>query len=587
MVQDALAEHLAGRRQQAEALYRRVLAAEPENPDGLHLLGVLLAQRGEHAEALGLLQRAAAVMPGIGEFHRHVADVHTLLNQHAQALPAYQRAAQLDPRDVHAQYGAARAAASLNRDAEARGYLERVVQLNPASAPAWADLGVVLTRLGECEKAIAALQRSLALDRNNGHMLTAYGDALRIAGRADEACEPARRGAELQPNEAWPQIAYGNVLQVLGRFDEALRQYEIALTLEPANFDALNNKGLTRLKMGEPAAAMEVWERAMEKYADNPNLRANRSLGMLTLGQLARGFAEYESRFQSIANRNLPQHDAPRWRGEDVQGKTIVLRSEQGLGDTIHFARYIPMIAQRQARVILACPAEIAELMKTVKGVTEVRVPGDAEPAFEYWAPMASLPHVFGTTLENIPAKVPYVRADEARIGRWREQIAADPRLKVGIVWAGSAVHQNDRARSCRLQDFLPLARIETVRVFSLQKGKAAEALASLPAGVEIVGLGEQLNSFSDTAALLEVLDLVISVDTSVVHLAGALARPVWTVLARGPDWRWMMDRQESLWYPTMRLFRQPRVNDWASVFDEVEGELRALAERHFSGNAK
>jgi tetratricopeptide (TPR) repeat protein len=578
MVQDGLADHLAGRTDRAEQLYRRVLAIEPANADALHLLGVLLAQRGQYAEALGLLQQAATVMPGIAEFHRHVADVHAMLNQQANALAAYQRAAQLNPRDGNALYGAARAAAGLARDAEARTFLERFVQLDPNQAPAWADLGVILTRLGAIETAIQALERSLAIDGNSAHALTAYGDALRIAGHADQAYEPARRGAELQTSEAWPQIAYGNVLQVLARFDEAVAQYEKALALAPMHFDALNNLGLTRLKMGEPVAAMEVWDRAMQKYADNPNLRANRSLGMLTLGQLQQGFAEYESRFKSLAAKALPRHPAPRWQGEDLTGKTIVLKSEQGLGDTIQFARYIPMVAKRGARVIVACPAEIAELIQTIDGVAEVRAPGDAEPVFGYWSPMASLPHLFGTKLENIPAQAPYVLADAARIAAWRNQLGDDSRLKVGIVWAGSAMHQNDRARSCRLEEFLPLARIETVRLYSLQKGKPADALKSLPAGVEIVGLGEQLNSFSDTAALLEVLDLVISVDTSLVHLAGALARPVWTVISRGADWRWMMDREDTPWYLTMRLFRQLRMHDWAGVFARVEWELRELA---------
>ncbi len=586
MVQTGLAHHLANQIEPAERLYRQVLSIEPSHPDALHLLGVLVAQRGEHQQALPMLQQAVELAPMIGEFHRHLADVFALSNRHAEALEVYVNAIQRDPNDVLSLYAAARSAAQLGRDAQAAECLQRLTQLQPNNAAAWADFGIVLTRLNQLPPSVEALQRSIAIEPT-GHALTGLSDALRQLNRVDEALDPARRGAELQPEVAWAQIAYGNVLQVLARFDEAVDHYRKALAIEPGHFDAINNLGLTLLKMGRPHEALKTWDEAVRTYPDNANLRANRSLGILTLGDLARGFSEYESRFDSLAFRSTPQPTQPRWRGEDVRGKTILLSSEQGLGDTIHFARYVPRIAETGARVVIACPPEIRDLLLTVKGVAEVRTRGDADPQFDYWVPMASLPFHFKTTLENVPADVPYVHVEPVRVESWRNRLAGEDIFNVGIVWAGSPLHQNDRSRSCHLEQFFPLARIDGVRLFPLQKGPAAQAVAGAPANLNLTSLGDELNDFSDTAAVLGALDLLIAVDTSVVHLAGALGRPVWTLLAHGPDWRWMMEREDSPWYPTMRLFRQPKPHDWASVFEQLERELRAHVGKLNSSEAR
>ncbi|HEX8523397.1 MAG TPA: tetratricopeptide repeat protein [Tepidisphaeraceae bacterium] len=579
LVQAALQQHLGGNVAQAEQMYRQALAQEPNQADGLHLLGVLLAQRSEFDAAVPLLKKAVAILPNIAEFHRHLADVYALTDRAAEALDGYRTAIRLDPRDVNALYGAARAAAATNQDGESANFLAAVVNLDPNNHSAWSDLGVVLTRQGNFSKAIEVLQRSLALNPNSGHALTAMSDALRQEGRIDQALEPARRGAESQPDNAWAQIAYGNVLQMLARFEEAAEYYKKAMVLEPNNFDAINNLALTLLKMGRPDEAMHWWERAAEKWPEDPNMKANRSLGLLTLGELERGFAEYESRFASQAFKGSLFPEKPRWNGEDVGGKVVLLNSEQGVGDTIQFVRYVPMLAQRGARILIVCPPEVKELLKTIRGAERVLSRGDEEPVFDLWFPMVSFPYVFKTTLDRVPADVPYLSADPARVARWRKRFAGESRLKVGIVWAGSPQHQNDRARSARLEDFAPLARIEGVRLYSLQKGQPTAALKQVP--FEVTPLGDELSDFSETAAAIEALDLTISVDTSVVHLAGALARPVWTLLAYGPDFRWMLNREDTPWYPTMRLLRQPKLHDWTGLMVRVEAELRSKAAEH------
>jgi ADP-heptose:LPS heptosyltransferase len=245
------------------------------------------------------------------------------------------------------------------------------------------------------------------------------------------------------------------------------------------------------------------------------------------------------------------------------------------MGDTIQFARYVPMLAQRGAKVILFCPLQLKDLLKTVPGITGVVTEKDPKPQYDSWLPMASLPHVFGTTLETIPREVPYVFPPEERLDAFRFRLQADPGFKVGIVWAGSSTHQNDRARSVKLVDFLALAQIERLRLYSLQKGDASRQLAKAPRDLHVTDLSEMIRSFLDTAAAAQNLDLIISVDTSVVHVAGAMGRPVWTLLPFGADWRWLTERSDSPWYPTMRLFRQPRLGDWQSVFEEVAMALK------------
>jgi hypothetical protein len=321
-----------------------------------------------------------------------------------------------------------------------------------------------------------------------------------------------------------------------------------------------------------------MYDQVCARWPNSAAALANRSLARLTLGDYAGGFADYEARWRtpSVAKYQFAQ---PRWRGADPAGKTILLMNEQGLGDTIHFARYARLLAARDATVIVACPPDLQPIIATVPGVSRVVMdkPPGGGATFDYYEPLLSLPGLFNTTFETIPADVPYVSPDAQRVAQWRVRLGGDENFKIGIVWAGTAGHINDRARSAFLAAFAPLAGIANVTFYSLQKGPPAAQASSPPPGMKLIALGEELHDFADTAALLEVLDLLISVDTSVVHLAGALARPVWTLLAAGPDWRWLLDRADSPWYPTMRLFRQPSPGAWPPMMAQVAAELQKL----------
>jgi tetratricopeptide (TPR) repeat protein len=576
LVQNGLNCHLAGQVAEAEKLYRRTLEMAPQHADALHLLGVLVAQRGEYEPALALLGRAVTVLPTVAEFHRHLADTLALAGRHELALESYRRAIQINASDLGSYIGASRTLATLSRNEEAIEYLQRAVCLAPHNVPALTDLGVLLARTGRFGDAVSFLQRAVSLKPDFAEAWPSLADALLRVGRYEESREAGRRGIELAPQDTWARMAYGNSLQVTADFQGAAEQYRELLRIDPNYADAQNNLGLTLLKMGEAQEARRIFDEGVGRWPDHIDLRANRSLAILTLGELELGFKEYESRWLSGPFKNAPRPAQPRWDGSDLGGKTILLTSEQGSGDTIQFIRYAKLVRDRGGRVLVSCNAELKSLLETAPGVDQVFAYGSgAPPEMDVYAPMASLPFLLGTTLETIPADVPYLKADPARVEKWREKLAGGDELKVGIAWAGSPAHQNDRARTCRLEEFSILAKIEGTRFFSLQKGEAARALAG--SNLPIIPLGDDLIDFAETAALLEVLDLVISIDTAVVHVAGALARPVWTLLARGPDWRWMLEREDTPWYPTMRLFRQHELGQWGPVFQRVAEELRLL----------
>jgi hypothetical protein len=313
--------------------------------------------------------------------------------------------------------------------------------------------------------------------------------------------------------------------------------------------------------------------KAIALEPDSPEPHNNLAHALLSSGELAEGFGEFEWRWKSAgfeARREFPQ---PVWNGKDHAG-TVLLTTEQGYGDTIQFIRYAPLVADRCGRVLLQCHRELISLVEGVPGLAQV-IPLSAKlPAFDAHCTLLSLPHIFATTLATIPATVPYLKADPASAAAWAAKLPDDRRLKIGLAWAGNPLHKNDRNRSLPLAALAPLAAVPGAVFFSLQKGAPGEQAKTPPDGMEIIDYMDDVRDFADAAALIANLDLVISVDTVIVHIAGAMAKPVWTLLPFSPDWRWMLDRSDSPWYPTMRLFRQPAIGDWASVMQSVAAEL-------------
>ncbi|MEO6434959.1 MAG: tetratricopeptide repeat protein [Tepidisphaeraceae bacterium] len=577
LLQSGIASHQAGDLVAAEAAYRRVLAAIPNHADALHLLGVLAAQCGHAQNGEQLIRRAIAIHPVAAEFHFHLGEVLVALKRQGEAVASMLEAARLDPKNAGYRSDAGGLLLALGRVNEGVEQMRQAVALAPQNPLILANFGFGLSRLGRTDDAVRELRRATELAPDHPGPWTQLGEVLWRAQDYDQAIVAARRAVALAPNNPPTLILLGNTLQTLAEFEEAAEVYRKVKTLAPDNFDAHSNLALTVLKMGEATQSLELYDQVLQRWPTSADARANRSLAMLTLGDFERGWEEYEARWSSTLVAEIKVNNQPRWNRADPAGRTILLTTEQGLGDVIQFVRYAKLIADRGGKVIVACAADLKPVVATVPGVSAVVSPSEFFPRFDVFAPVASLPRIFHTTLETIPAHVPYITADAQRVAAWRDRLADDANVKVGLVWAGTPRHLNDRARSCRLADFAPLAAVAGVTFYSLQKGPPAAQASEAPAGMRIVSLGDDLRDFADTAALLQCLDLLISVDTSVVHLAGALARPVWTLLARGPDWRWMLDRSDSPWYPTMRLFRQPRLRDWPAVMSAVANDLAAF----------
>lgn len=439
---------------------------------------------------------------------------------------------------------------------------------------------------GGLEEAIAEYSRAAFLNPADSGVFNNLGVALRALGRLEAAVASYRRGLELAPDEAGLYSNMGNALRQLDRFAEALAAQKRAVKLAPGSAEYNYNLGLVYRDTARLGEALACFDAALAIRPDYVDCRWDRSLLLLQKGEFKEGFEEYEWRWK--LRRSPPRGYAkPLWDGSPLDGRTLLVHQEQGFGDMIQMARFLPVIKEMSQKgggaVIVECQPELLRLFEGAAaanklGIDKVVAKGDPLPPFDVYAPILSLPRILGASLKTIPAEVPYLAPPETNPGR----LAAPPgtRLKVGISWAGKPSHANDRHRSCPLARFVDLARAPNVAFYSLQKGEAQKELGRRGCPALIADLGGKLGDFADTAAALSLLDLTITVDTSVAHLAGALARPVWVALPFAADWRWLKKRTDSPWYPTMTLFRQPAPGDWDSVFAKLEKALRAEADR-------
>lgn len=606
MLRDGLALHQAGRRGEAEMRYREVLRIEPSNPDALHLMGMLESEQGRHPSAIQWIQKAIQSNPCVPDFHTHLGSVFMAMGRFADAAGAFQKAVSLGPDSADAHYNLGVALHQLGQLDKAIASYQTALRLNPDAA-AFNNMGVALAARGCRDEAADAFRLALRLRTDHADALMNLGNLLKELGRAEEAIECYQKRLCL-PNVPFELVLHlGGLLQLRGRLDEAESLYRQALQGRPdpqvlnnlaiiseerGNLDeaerlarqalasrpdfveALDNLGNILLKQRRITEAIASYDKALALQPGDANVRYNRSIALLTHGDLPRAWQEYDWRhFWSRTNSPLLECPQPLWRGEDLTGRTLLLYAEQGLGDTLQFIRYLPLVAARgPARIFLHCPAELHAVLQGLPGVTRLFAPGESVPEFDTHAPLMDLPCVFGTTLDTIPAGVPYLPAPR---GEAPPELRASGNLKVGIVWAGGTKHPQDRFRSVRLEEFAPLLDVPGIDFYSLQVGSRSSDLAQPGAPRGIVDLSPRLKDFADTAAAMMRLDLVISVDTSVVHLAGALGRPVWTLLPFASDWRWLMNRGDTPWYPTMRLFQQTTPGDWAGVFAKVKAALK------------
>jgi len=606
--QIALQHHQAGQLAAAEALCRQILAVEPGQVDSLHLLGVIAAQTGRSDLAVDLIGRAIALKPHDPEALSNLGNALRDRGDLDEAISAYRQAIGLKPDFSQAHHNLGLTLKDKGQLDEAIAASRQAIVLSPDFSLAYINLGNALHDKGQLDEAISAFRQAIDVKPDLPEAYSNLGNALYYKGQLDEAIAACRQALVLRSDFPEARSNLGNALRDKGQVDEAISAYRQAIDLKPGFPDAHSNLGVALFDKGQLDEAIAAHRQAIALKPNFPAAHFALALALLAQGDFIRGWEEYEWRWQlregGPSPRNFPQ---PHWDGSPLHGRTILLHAEQGFGDTFQFIRYAPLVAQRGGRVIVECQPGFGALLASVAGTAQIVTCGEPLPAFDVHCPLMSLPWAFGTQLETIPADVPYLRTDATKVARWQERLARESTspgpteplrselLKVGLVWAGGSRPQQlnanriDRRRSMHLSQFAPLAEVPGVMFVSLQKGGPAEQALTPPRGLRLLDWTAELQDFSDTAALVESLDLIISVDTAVAHLAGALGKPVWVINRFDSCWRWLRDRVDTPWYPTMRLFRQARPGDWGPVMELVAGALReaSTSQPRHSSNAK
>jgi tetratricopeptide (TPR) repeat protein len=444
--------------------------------------------------------------------------------------------------------------------------------------------GVKLFGRGKIKKAIICFEKAMALDPQNVDAHYHMGMALRRLGKSKKAVASFRKALEINPNffQGWFQL--GLLLTKTDSMDHAISCLLTAVEICPDDVEACTELAIVLIAQGDIDAAITYFDKALAIRPNHPVARWNRSVAHLLSGNFNKGWKDFDWR-QRLPGQQIPAFkDAEnnRWDGGSFADKRLLIYSEQGLGDTLQFVRYLPTVKALGGTVILGTYKPLLPLLKNFDGIDHlVELPANSclSLSYDLYLPIMSLPVVFHTTPETIPSQIPYLVADPLKIAAWRHRFS-NQSFKVGIVWKDSPDPANDRQRSCQLEQFLPLMKIPDIQWYGLQKGAGAEEVDQLESQFMIDNLGEEPGDFCDTAAVLENVDLLISVDTAVVHLAGAMGKNVWTLLPFAPDWRWQLDREDSPWYPTMRLYRQPASGDWGPVFEKVAADLRRLVKK-------
>ncbi len=579
-VRAAVADELrAGRLLEAQSLCLRALERGADTPELLHLMALVSLAAGQFDHAVEWASRAIWKVPD----PTYLTTLGTALRgqgRRDEALQVFDKAVQLKPDDAELWSILGNALVEAGRLPDALLCFRHTLSLDPRRGDAAFKAGHILHGMEQFEEALVLLNRSAELQPDHVPTLQARAVVLKGLNRIEDAIADNRQAIGLDPGNADLCVNLGNTLQALERHEEALSWYDRALQIRPDGASA-TNRAMSLTALARFGEAMAAYRQSLALDPNQPRAVWNLSLLQLLIGDFEAGWRGREAR------RNIPElmagypiTDRPMWLGEEpIAGKTIVVCQTEGLGDGIHFVRYVPMLAERGARVILVVDAQLHPLLRRLTGVSEclMKSPQTVVPPFDFHVAIDSLPLAFGTRLDSIPAAKSYLPPPDAeRIKAWEGRLGRRTRLRVGLVWSGNPHFGNDRNRSMPLRTLFPLLDVDADFV-SLQKnprGEDAEALRERP---EIVDYTADLSDFAETAALVWCLDLVISVDTSVVHLAAAMGRPVWLLVPFVPDWRWLLGRNDSPWYPTLRIFRQGETREYRSVIERVRVELAAL----------
>jgi len=537
----ALREYGAERMAEVERLCLQILSMDVRHADALYILGMSSFKSGRFEVAERMIRRALAVNPKQPFYHFNLSNVLRTLNRNEESLASLNRSLELKPDMVEGLY----------------------------------NLGNLRMNEKKLEEAIALYQRVLAINPDYVDALCNLGTAYRQLMRLDEAVEIFRKALALTPQNPDFYCNLGDSLHVQGKLDEAVALYKRTLELNPKHFKACNCLCNANFDLGNLAESVSWCEQTLAIKPDYGDALMNQCLLQLLLGDYANGWRNYEVRWKVYPPRVFNE---PLWLGAPLNGASIVLYAEQGLGDSLQFLRYAPLVAAAGGRVILDLPANLRRLAAQTPGISALVATGEPLPPFVCRAPLMSLPLALGTTVETIPARVPYLFAPQDALQTAAALNWPATGLRVGVAWTGSFSHPKNRARSVPLDLLATLFDLEDVHFFSLQIGAPeADLLARKTRAVDLEPFTKDM---ADTAAQMMQMDLIISIDTSMAHLAGALGRPLWVMLNKVPDWRWLLEREDCPWYPTARLFRQPRQGDWNAVIGRIRAELTELAAR-------
>ncbi len=601
-----------GRHEQAIGAYRAALKGNPNHAEVHNNLSVAYRKTRRIDEALSAAQRALKCRADYADAWNNQGIAQKTLGRLNEAIESYRRAVSLDALFAEGIYNLAQALDESGRPDEALQTYRHALALKPAYAEAYLGLGSALQNLDRFSEARDAYAQCLACDPHRAEALNNIGTTFQKEKRYAEAEDGYRQAVALKPSyhEAWNNL--GTALQYQKRWDEALTLFQKALELAPNYADAHNNVGVVLKLKNDLAGAEKALRRAIDlspKYAEAHNNLANLLLSLcrgdealaeyrvaaklnpklplvefnqgaasLLLGKFADGWAKYERRFDTWPAHERRHCNLPRWeRGMPLQGKRLLVHAEQGLGDTLQFVRYVPLLAAQGATVFLEVQASLRSLISGVTGAAGVFAQGETLPECDFQCPLLSLPFGFGTEMSTIPASSRYLQAPPERAAAWKSKLGAEGKRKIGVVWAGNPNHENDHNRSVPLGEFAALFDSPGVAFFSLQKQCTATDAEIVSAHGQVTNLAADLTDFNETAAAIEALDVVIAVDTSVAHLAGALGKPVWILLPFSPDWRWLLGRDDSPWYPSARLFRQERTGDWRAPLVRIREALAQL----------
>lgn len=539
-----LAELLAETNQIDEAIlgFQYVLSLDPNQADSALKLGVLLATHNQLSKAAECFRHTIRIQPDSAVAHRYLGMVLSSIGAYPEAIEAFQTA----------------------------------IGLDPTITDAFMSLGDVFSKLQRYEDSEKCYSTAVGLDPNNPMPYVSLGTCVANQNRLEEALSCFWKAIAIDPKCMAAHINAGIAYESTGQLEDALRAFQTAIDVSPEHYPTYVNLGVIYDRLGEFEKAEQCFQKTLSMEATY--IPAIFNLGMMQLrnGDWVRGLQAYELRTQLPGAKKL-ETQKPRWNGESLAGKTILVLHEQGMGDCIQFVRYTSLLKERGARVLLNCRRSMRSLLVTCDGVDEFFPIGEALPFHDFYIPLMSLPLAFETTTTNVPHHVPYLHADPERVLRWKERLAKDSGYKIGITWRGNPTYASDRYRSIDVKLFQSLSDLGNIQFYNLQKEDVRDDIQRVADSIRIHNFGDELDrqsAFVDTAALMQCLDLVISVDTAPAHLAGATGVPVWLIVSYNNDWRWLTHRTDTPWYPTMRIYRQDRTKDWISVFERLAVDL-------------